>query len=408
MTRRGVTVIVSGLVMWMVARLIGSPGLEVVGIGLGVLPFVAGLTVHLLKSRMAVTRHLSDNRVRPSVRVTVRLEVSNRAAATTPFLLLQDQLPPALGRPARLVMTGVRGRSTREAAYTILPQTRGRYPIGPLSADASDSFGLTRRRVRLEGRDELLVTPDVEDLSTPPDAASGTNVGSARARQLLRTGDEYFTMRGYQEGDDLRRIHWPSVARTGELMIRQDEATKRASGLVFLDDRQNALGVSHSAAFERAVTSAASVGSLFARNGFTLRFASSERPPVVYTEERFLEELASVEHGRLPSLAPALHNIRSAASPDTSLVFVGAPPSQQELPGLVRAGSGYGPKLAVLVHPVDPATAPPSRRSQLEHRATHAHLTLVRAGWDCIVLSPGSRLSERWHTPKVHPLASSA
>ena len=37
-------------------------------------------------------------------------------------------------------------------------------------------------------------------------------------------------MRGYQEGDDLRRIHWPSVARTGELMIRQDESSKRASG----------------------------------------------------------------------------------------------------------------------------------------------------------------------------------
>lgn len=407
-TRRGVTVILAGLAMWMVARLIGSPGLEAVGIGLGVLPLVAGVTVHLMKSRISVSRHLSDNRVRPAVRVTVRIDVANRGVVTTPFLLLQDQLPAALGRPARLVLTGVRPRTTREAAYTILPQSRGRYPIGPLTADASDAFGLTRRRVRLEGRDELLVTPEVEDLSAPPDSVSGTNVGSARARQLLRTGDEYFTMRAYQEGDDLRRIHWPSVARTGDLMIRQDEATKRASGLIFLDDRQNAIGTAHTTAFERAITSAASVGALFVRNGFTLRFATSERPAIPYPEDRFLEELASIEHGRLPSLAAAMRHIRSAASPDTSLVFVGAPPSSQELPGLVRSASGFGPRLAVLVHPLDPATTPPSRRSQLEHRATNAHLTLVRAGWDCIVLSPGMRLSERWHTPKAHPLASSA
>ena len=49
-------------------------------------------------------------------------------------------------------------------------------------------------------------------------------------------------MRGYQEGDDLRRIHWPSVARTGELMIRQDEASRRAGGLIYLDSREALLG----------------------------------------------------------------------------------------------------------------------------------------------------------------------
>ncbi|MBK8458799.1 MAG: DUF58 domain-containing protein [Micropruina sp.] len=27
-------------------------------------------------------------------------------------------------------------------------------------------------------------------------------------------------MRGYQQGDDLRRIHWPVTAHRGELMVR--------------------------------------------------------------------------------------------------------------------------------------------------------------------------------------------
>ena len=88
-----------------------------------------------------------------------------------------------------------------------------------MAVDRTDAFGLTRRRVLLDGRDELLVTPEVEDLRAPAESTSVTNIGSARARQLLRSGEEYYTMRGYEEGDDLRRIHWPSVARTGTLMI---------------------------------------------------------------------------------------------------------------------------------------------------------------------------------------------
>ena len=87
-------------------------------------------------------------------------------------------------------------------------------------------------------------------------------------------------MRSYQEGDDLRRIHWPSVARTGELMIRQNETSKRANGLVFLDNREAALGRSHATAFERAVSCAASVGVLLARNGFGLRFGTADTPAI--------------------------------------------------------------------------------------------------------------------------------
>jgi hypothetical protein len=74
----------------------------------------------------------------------------------------------------------------------------------------------------------------------------------------------------------------------------------------------------------------------------------------------------------------------------------------------VRAGGSFGPKLAVLVHPRDPDTEPDARRTQLTSRATQAHLTLVRAGWDCLILSPSMRLRERWHTPRAQRPASSA
>ncbi len=409
LTSRGVTLSLAGVAMWFLARLVGSPGLEVTGIGLAALPFLASLTIRSgSQRRIRVRRRLSETRVAPGTRLRVGLEVENLATTPAPMLLLEDALPSPLGRPARLVVTDLRGRGGRDVSYSLLPQARGVYRLGPLTIDATDAFGVSRRRARMDGYDELIVTPEVEDLSTPPDAATGRGIGAARARQLQRSGDDYFTMRSYQEGDDLRRIHWPSVARTGELMIRQDEASRRATGLLFLDNREAGLGREHTPAFERAVSAVASVGVLLTHAGFTIRLATSERPAAVYGGDSFLDALAAVDSTRIPSLASSITALRAASAADTSLVFVGAPPASQELPALVRGGAGFGPKLAILVHPVDPASAPPSRREQLQARATHATLTLARGGWDCIVMSPTMRLAERWHQPRERRLEFSA
>ena len=404
---RGVTVEIAGAAMWLVARIIGSPGLEIVAIGLLALPFVAAAFLRWNERRITVRRSLSEARVAPGTRLSVQLDVENRSSAPASFLLLEDRLPSALGRPARLVIAGVPGRRAQRVTYAVLPQGRGRYQIGPLSVDVTDPFGLTRRRTQLAGRDELLVTPEIEDLSHPPETASGPMVGSSRSRQLLRTGEDFFTMRGYQEGDDLRRIHWPSVARTGELMIRQNEATKRATGFIFIDNREGVIGRTQAPAFERAVSCAASVGALLIRNGFTIRLATSDTAATQLTEDRFMDALATLSHTSGRSIASAVTHLRGGASADMTLIVVGAPPAPQELPVLLRAGSGFGPKLAILVHPVDPAAASPAHGAQLEGRATQARLAFTRAGWDCLVLSPSMRLNERWHIQRERGLAFS-
>jgi uncharacterized protein (DUF58 family) len=378
-----------------------------VGIGLGSLPLIAALFARFGRRRLAVRRRLSEVRVAPGTRITVTLDIENRSLAPTTVLLIEDRLPPPLGRSARLVVSGVGARTGQRVAYSILSQARGRYRLGPLEVDVQDAFGLTRRRLEFDQTDELLVTPEIEDLTRTPDPAFGPNVGTSRTRQLFRTGEDYFTMRQYQEGDDLRRIHWASVARTGELMIRQDETSKRATGLIFLDNRSMAIGQIYAPAFERAVSVAASVGALLAGSGFGLRLGTADSAAMAVSEERFLDALAGVSHVATRSVAPALAKLRAAASADTSLVFVSGLPTPTELAALLRAGSGFGPRLAVLVYPVDPRTLPPDRQSQLEGRATQARLAFTRAHWDCIVLSPNTRLAERWHAQRERPLASS-
>jgi uncharacterized protein (DUF58 family) len=405
---RGLVVFLTGLAMWLFARLLGSPALAVVGVGLAFLPFASALFARRGRQRIAVTRRLSDVRVNPGGRVVVELSVENRSHVPTSFLLLQDALPASLGRPARLVLTGIPGRGVQRVQYTVVPQTRGRYPIGPLSVDISDPFALTRLRLEFDDREELIVTPEIEDLTAAPDAPFGSNVGLSRARNLFRTGEEFYTMRQYQLGDDLRRIHWPSVARSGELMIRQDETSRRSNAVVFLDTRATAMGQSHSTAFERGVSVAASIGMLLAHGGFSLRVATSESPPAPVSEEGFLDALTGVTHAKGHSLGPALAYLRSGSGSDTTLIAVTSPPVATELNSLIRTGSGFGPKLAVLIYPIDPDTLPPERQAQLEGRASQARLSLSRSGWDVLVLPPSTRLKDVWHTTRARPLVGSA
>jgi uncharacterized protein (DUF58 family) len=321
----------------------------------------------------------------------VTLDLENRSPIPTSFLLLEDRLPTPLGRAARLVIGAIREGVHEQASYTLVPQSRGRYLLGPLVVDVSDPFALTRLRLEFPDRDELLVTPEVEDLGAAPDPSSGPSFGASRARQLFRTGEEYYTMRQYQEGD--------------ELMIRQDESSRRASGLVFFDTRAAGLGRTHTPAFERGVSVAASVGVLLARHGFVLRLGTTDLPAAALSEERFLDALTGIAHAEVRSIGPALAHMRSGSSPDTSLVFVSAPPVPAELGSLIRAGAGFGQKLAVLIYPTDPDRLPPERQAQIEGRASQARLSLARAGWDVIVLPPSMRLRERWHTPLERPLA---
>jgi uncharacterized protein (DUF58 family) len=398
---RGVVVFAAALGLWIVARIAGSPTLHIVAVGLAVLPIAAIAFTRWGRQRLTVRRRLSDQRVQPGRRLTVELEIENEAPTSTSFLLLEDAVPPGLGRPARLVLTGIGARGLAKASYSIVAQSRGRYALGPLAIDVSDPFALTRSRVEFPGRDELIVTPTVEDLESGPATPFGQTSGLSLAKHLFRTGEEFFTMRAYQEGDDLRRIHWPSVARSGDLMIRQDESTRRSNAVIYLDTRQSTVGQTRSAAFERCVSAAASIGMLLVRYGFTIRLATSQLAPSAVSEDQLLDTLAGVSHDGARSSSPALGRLRGAASAESTLVAITAPPDPTELAALVRVGAVFGPRLAVLVYPIDPGALPPDRQAQLEGRASAARLSLSRSGWEVLVLSPETRLKDVWQRSRT-------
>ena len=397
LSTRGWIVLAAGVFLWIAARMVGSPTLHIVAVGFVVLPLVSWIFVWRGRHRLAAFRHVTSANVPVGGELAVDIEVENRSATTTSFVLVQDFVPIQLGRPARLVLTGLPGHNRQRVRYTLPCRVRGRYMIGPLTLTLADPFALTRITLTYDERHEVVVLPEVEDLDTGLPSPLGAGSGRSLSRLLLPSGEDFYTMREYQIGDDLRRIHWPSVARRGRLMIRQDEASRRGTAALFLDTRVGALGAAGDPAFERAVSVAASISVLLSRAGFSVRLVTGGSAAITLGRDRTLEELAGVRHDHVSTLAQMLTPMRAAAGADTTFVAVTAPPPANEIPLLTRAGGAFGPKLAVLIYPTDPALLPSASQAELEGRASVARLSLLRAGWDVIVLSPNRRLKDVWN-----------
>jgi uncharacterized protein (DUF58 family) len=399
-TRRGWSAFAAGLGFWIAARFIGSDDLHMVAVGLTVLPFLAALFVQWNRVRLDIHRHLSAPRVHTGARVVVALDLSNQGSITTPFLLLEDALSPALGKPARLVVAGVPPGSRQRVSYSVVTRHRGRYTIGPLSISISDPFGLARVRMQTSTQNDLIVYPAVEELEAWTLGMQGAGAGESTVRHLFRSAAEFYTMREYVTGDDLRRIHWPSVARTGHLMIRQDESNRRSMATIFLDNRSGAMGVDASPGFEKGVSVAASIGRLLLHEGFAVHLATLDSEPMLVSETVLLETLASVTTVRTAGIGESLTRLRSAARSDTSLALVTAPPQGPELGTMSHIGTGFGRKLVVLVYPVSPSGLPDEARAEMETRASVARGTLLHSGWEVFVMSPDGRLAEVWRSSR--------
>ena len=404
LTRRGWTAVVAGIAMWVGARVVGSPDLHAIAAGLIVLPLLAVLFVRWTHSRLEIHRSLSAVRAAPGARIVVTLTIGNRGRSATSFLLLEDAVPAGLGRRARLVVAGIPPGNDQKITYTFVCRQRGRFTIGPLTIFLTDPFGLARAGMEAATTNELVVYPEVEDVSATGLVAQGAGSGESAVRHLYRSTAEFYTMRQYVMGDDLRRIHWPSVARTGELMIRQDESTRRSTATVFLDTRVAALGALGSPGFERGVSVAATVGRALARAGFSLRLGTTESGATPVTEEQLLEALAGLGSARSKALAPSLSALRASSPSDTTLALVTAPPFPAEIAMISRVGTAFGRKLAVLVYPTSPSTMAVEPASELEARASAARSSLTRTGWEVYVVPPEGRLADVWRLRRTGKL----
>ncbi|MEU1971666.1 DUF58 domain-containing protein [Microbacterium sp. NPDC019599] len=169
---------------------------------------------------------------------------------------------------------------------------RGIVTVGPATTVRSDPLGLLRREHSFEEVHELYVHPRTTDV---PSTSAGLirDLEGNPTRRLVDADMSFHAIREYAPGDSQRQIHWKSTAKTGRLMVRQYEESRRSRMAVVLAIAEAEYADADE--FELAVSSAASVGLRAVRDARDLDIVvGSEVPRVVRGRLRAVQHIPAV------------------------------------------------------------------------------------------------------------------
>ena len=324
----GVTAVVCGL-------LLGEVDLVRAGVLAIALPCIAALVVRHAHIQIANRRSVEPTRAAAGEAVTVNLVISNRSVLPTGTLMVEDRLPERLVGRARFVLDPLGSHESRTVSYRMPGLGRGRYRVGPLHIRLSDPFRMIDLTRSFTATSEFLVAPVIDELPSVEPPRSDELGDSGGSHSVGTHGADDQSTREYRIGDDLRKIHWRSSARTGTLMVRQEERPWRGQSTVLLDLRaiaharaadDHAPGDSDprlTSSFEWAVSAAATIGNHLLTRGRDVALLgdpSVERLRLA-DPSRLALHLASVRELGLQDFAPLAGTVRTAVR-ESSLVAV--------------------------------------------------------------------------------------
>ncbi|GLW63146.1 membrane protein [Actinomadura rubrobrunea] len=408
LTTRGRSFIAAGITAIVCAFVLGERDLLRAGMLVLALPLLSTLAVSRTRYRLACARRLQPTRLPVGHEARVGLRLENVSRLPSGLLMVEDQVPHALGGRARFVLDRIEPRGSRELGYRVRADRRGRYRIGPLVVRLADPFGMVELVRSFSLADALTVTPEIVPLPAGRPAGAWAGGGESLATAVAAAGEDDVTPREYRHGDDLRRVHWRSTARRGELMVRREEQQWRSSGTLFLDTRRAAhVGDGPLSSFEQAVSAIASVGVHLSRAGIRLRLVTDGGEALPRTSDAqgameglLLDVLASVRRSSERTLTRGLAALRGPSGEGDGLVvaaFGGL--SLEEARAAAAARRGTATFVAVLVggaEDVDTGTDP----------AAAARL-LASAGWRVVRVRTAADLAGAW-TAAVHADEDSA
>src|ERR1700722_410534 len=273
LTTRGTSFLAAGVAATLAGIALPEKSRLCVGVALIGLPVFSLIAARRARYRLSCSRLISPPRVPAGSTAHVTLRLHNISKMPTGLLLAEDAIPYALGPRPRYVLDNIERRGIRNLSYSLRSDLRGRFEIGPLQLRVADSFGLVEITRSLSGRTTFIVTPRVVALARTVISRSWAGEGEGRARLAAMAGEDDVIPREYRDGDELRRVHWKSTARYGELMVRREEQQWRNHAVLLLDTRRSAhAGTGAGSSFETAISAAASVGVHVAQEGLTGQF----------------------------------------------------------------------------------------------------------------------------------------
>ena len=396
LTDRGRWILAFGGGVYLAAWGFGSDALYPIALGLVLAVAAAALWVRFLARPVTLNRILSDERHVDGDDIPVRLEVDVDGHIPSGALVVRERIG-RLGE-RETVMVNRRGRLRGSYSFARVP--RGRYPVEAVEAVLEDPFGLERVEMKLPAGESLLVYPRLVELDA---LFSDSGARQLEGRRLLLrrpTGFDLHSVRDYQQGESLRRVHWPTTAKRGHLMVKELEDAPRDETAVLLDaDAGAVVGVPPESSFELQVRAAGSILRAHASRGrrAALIVNSADRTyQRVHSFDgdwhRALEVLAAVEPDGPTPVAAMLADEGGPAGRALELTVVTASLSPRLVDRLLQRMMNRHAATVVYVEPASFADAAPT---SLDPGVAGLVLRLQRGGVPVAVLRRGDDLAAK-------------
>jgi len=284
---------------------------------------VVGGTVYVRVSgpKLTLRRTINPEQLHDGERAIVDLSLESKRKV---YRVRVEDRVHGLGS-ATFVADRVSSGDAMAGRYEVLCRPRGVYKVGPSLVSVTDPLGFAEATASAGIVDRLVVYPKVEDFQgVPTGRGQDQTINTSRASFWHTGGEDFFTLREYQQGDDLRKVHWPSSARRDTLMIKQLEMPWQSRAFIVLDPRIEPHRSAES--FEQAVKGAASALRHLFRSGYTPTiWAGNGDGTVVGNAEAYriaMEELATISPKRSLDLRQLVSRLRRSGMAGGVLVMV--------------------------------------------------------------------------------------
>ncbi|WP_433614737.1 DUF58 domain-containing protein [Dactylosporangium sp. CA-139114] len=316
LTARGAGLCAAAVVLLAVGLVFGYRHLVVLGTaGVASLLFAAGYV--WWRPRLSVARGVEPDRVMRGESSTVTLTVGNTSRLRGATLVAHDRCGTA-SVPVPLLRLKAGGETT--AQYPVPTDRRGVVAIGPLRVVRRDPLGLMALARGYGGTAQVWVYPRVHRLTAVPTGITRSLDG--RDDRVPHGTITFDTLREYVVGDELRRVHWRTSAKVGELMVREQLDTSLPRLAVLLDDRRGSYPDPER--FEAACEAAASLVMAAFRDELpiALRLLSG-RGAAGSSARDFLDVLAEADFSEMSD--NSIEELRTQRVGDTLVYLTGDP-----------------------------------------------------------------------------------
>jgi uncharacterized protein (DUF58 family) len=253
-TLRGRLLLFLAAVVYLAAWAFGSRVLYPVAVGLALAVALAWVWARSLRRPMRLERRTGSTDHLEGADVLVEVELEPEGALTPGSVMLVEEI----GRLGERVTVLERAGHKLRARYFLDGLPRGRYAFANVRAVLEDPFGLERVEQPIAGDGTLLVYPRLVDLDRV--FTEGIEAHQGRRLAMWRpAGFDLHSVREYQQGESLRKVHWPTTARRGELMVKDFDDAARDEVAVVLDAATPSVGEPPDSSFEAQVRATGSI-----------------------------------------------------------------------------------------------------------------------------------------------------